>query len=100
MGEASNYKGVMLCNRPTDAAPSKPTAMDAPRFRPVGVRPEQIGLNPSKENLVCNAVAMREEASRRRADFEPEPETFLTKHRRWLADMAKKKAMLNHELQA
>lgn len=101
-GGVQNYKGVMLCNRPQDDAPPElnPT-MDAPRFRPGGLPAETLGLNPAKENLVSNMQAVQAEAARRRAE-DPErlaPETFLTKHRRWLSDMAKKKQALNQELQ-
>lgn len=103
-GGVQNYKGVMLCNRPADDAPGAPDvnpAVEAPRFRPGGLPHEPIGINPAKENLVSNMQAVQAEAARRRAE-DPErlaPETFLTKHRRWLADMAKKKQMLNQELQ-
>ena len=94
----------MLCNRPADDAPGAPDvnpAVEAPRFRPGGLPHEPIGINSAKENLVSNMQAVQAEAARRRAE-DPErlaPETFLTKHRRWLADMAKKKQMLNQELQ-
>ena len=100
-GGVQNYKGVMLCNRPADDAP--PTvnpAMDAPRFRPGGLASEPIGLNPAKENLVSNMQAVEAEAARRRAE-DPErlaPDTVMTKHKRWLAEMARKKAALNAEL--
>ena len=103
-GGVQNYKGVMLCNRPQDdgaAAPDLNPRMDAPRFRPGGLPSEALGLNPAKENLVSNMQAVQAEAARRRAE-DPErlaPETFLTKHRRWLADMAAKKAALSEELQ-
>ena len=69
--EAGNYKGVMLCNRPTDGAsqPGGPgpqhltPAIDAPSFRPVGLPAEPLGLNPAKENLVSNVLASyREQA--------------------------------------
>ena len=105
--EAGNYKGVMLCNRPMEAnsAAARPNLNmqgDAPRFRPVGLPSEQIGLNPAKENVVCNVLAMEKEAARRRAANPSEGSqdtNFLVKHRRWLADIAKKKAALNDELQ-
>ena len=100
-GGVQNYKGVMLCNRPADDAP--PTvnpAVEAPRFRPGGLASEPIGLNPAKENLVSNMLAVEAEAARRRAE-DPErlaPDTVMTKHKRWLAEMARKKAALNAEL--
>eukprot|EP00965_Chrysotila_dentata_P218924 6190842-Pleurochrysis_carterae.AAC.3 len=54
---AGNYKGVMLCNRPADTVPMGGPGpvvldpkMDAPRFRPVGLPQERIGLNPAKVN--------------------------------------------------
>ena len=100
-GGVQNYKGVMLCNRPADDAP--PTvnpAVEAPRFRPGGLASEPIGLNPAKENLVSNMQAVEAEAARRRAE-DPErlaPDTVMTKHKRWLAEMARKKAALNAEL--
>ena len=68
--EAGNYKGVMLCTRPADTAAAKPVlnpAVDAPSFRPVGLPAEPLGLNPAKENLVSNVLAVHDEASRRRA---------------------------------
>ena len=41
----SNYKGVMLCDRPSaEIGSSKP----AP-FNPAGLPPEQLGLNPPKK---------------------------------------------------
>ena len=61
-GGVQNYKGVMLCNRPADDAP--PTvnpAVEAPRFRPGGLASEPIGLNPAKENLVSNMLAVHVE---------------------------------------
>jgi hypothetical protein len=103
--DAGNYKGVMLCNRPTEpttfAGPQhlKPS-MDAPSFRPVGLPSEPLGLNPAKENLVSNILAVHDEAARRRADNPAARGTnFMNKHRAWLAEMAQKKAALNAELQ-
>jgi len=106
---SGNYKGVMLCNRPAASAPSAmgvgplhiaPT-LGAPQFRPVGVPPEPIGLPPAKDNHTTNLVMAHEEAARRRAAM-PNlgHENFLTKHRRWLSEMAKQKADLNEELDA
>ena len=75
--EAGNYKGVMLCNRPTDPTSYAPGAhvlnpsVDAPSFRPVGLPAEPLGLNPAKENLVSNVLAVHDEASRRRAARAP-----------------------------
>ena len=42
----NNYKGVMLCDRPSaaDAGPQKPTP-----FTSAVVPPEQLGLNPCKK---------------------------------------------------
>jgi len=49
---------------------------------------------------VCNVNAAHDEAARRRAEGPSQAGTnFLNRHRMWLADMAKKKAMLNQELQ-
>ena len=100
-GGVQNYKGVMLCNRPADDAPPEVNpAMEAPRFRPGGLASEPIGLNPAKENLVSNMQAVEAEAARRRAE-DPErlaPDTVMTKHKRWLAEMARKKEALNAEL--
>ena len=103
-GGVQNYKGVMLCNRPQDdgtAAPDLNPRMDAPRFRPGGLPTESLGLNPAKENLVSNMQAVEAESLRRRAEDTERlaPDTFLTKHRRWLADTAAKKAALGEELQ-
>eukprot|EP00967_Tisochrysis_lutea_P063561 scaffold82047_cov31-Tisochrysis_lutea.AAC.8 len=103
-----NYKGVMLCTRPANSAPSaggigpihlSPT-LDAPQFRPVGLPAEPIGLNPAKDNCATNVAKAHEEAARRRAAA-PKlgQENFLTKHRRWLSEMAKAKAELNDELE-
>ena len=106
--EAGNYKGVMLCNRPSEPAGySAPgvthisPSMDAPSFRPVGLPAEPLGLNPAKENLVSNVLAVHDEAARRRAEAPARqgPPNFMNKHRAWLAEMAKKKAALNQELQ-
>ena len=72
--EAGNYKGVMLCNRPTEPHGSGPgvqhitPSVDAPSFRPVGLPAEPLGLNPAKENLVSNVLAVHDEAARRRAE--------------------------------
>lgn len=105
--EAGNYKGVMLCNRPTEPAsygagpPHITPAQDAPSFRPVGLPAEPLGLNPAKENLVSNVHAVHDEAARRRAEQGPRNgPNFMSKHRAWLGEMAKKKAALNAELQA
>lgn len=108
--EAGNYKGVMLCNRPTEPSgraggPGQQhltPQIDAPSFRPVGLPAEPLGLNPAKENLVSNVVAVHEEAARRRMTEPqpPGPPNVLNKHRTWLAEMARKKAHLNAELQA
>ena len=92
----------MLCNRPADTMPLRAEPLgaaninpqvDAPRFRPVGLPSEPLGLNPAKENVVCNVVAMEREAARRRAErpHQAQPTNFMTKHRKWLADMAGKK---------
>jgi len=99
----------MLCNRPTEptarGGPGQANltpSIDAPSFRPVGLPAEPLGLNPAKENLVSNVVAVHEEAARRRATM-PQPAgppNVLNKHRAWLAEMARKKADLNNELQA
>jgi hypothetical protein len=107
--EAGNYKGVMLCNRPAEplgraGGPGQQhltPQIDAPSFRPVGLPAEPLGLNPAKENLVSNIVAVHEEAARRRATQPqpPGPPNVLIKHRVWLAEMARKKADLNAELQ-
>jgi hypothetical protein len=103
---AGNYKGVMLCNRPADSAPAfgpahlTPTC-GAPQFRPVGVAPEPLGLNPARDNPATNVAKAHEEAARRRAAApNVGHENFLTKHRRWLSEMAKQKAALNDELEA
>jgi len=102
--EAGNYKGVMLCNRPTEPSSAPPPlnpTVDAPSFRPVGLPAEPLGLNPAKENLVSNVLAVHDEASRRRAaDGRPQQTNFLNKHRAWLAEMGRKKAELNAELQS
>lgn len=106
---AGNYKGVMLCSRPADSAPSagavgsahlSPT-LGAPQFRPVGFPPEPLGLNPAKDNAGTNVAKAHEEAARRRAAApNVGHENFLNKHRRWLSEMAKQKAELNDELEA
>jgi len=102
--EAGNYKGVMLCNRPTEQSsrpgPQVSAAPEPPSFRPVGLPAEPIGLNPAKENLVTNVNSVHDEAMRRRAAMPSQAGTnFMTKHRAWLNEMAKKKATLNQELQ-
>ena len=70
-GGGQNYTGVMLCNRPTEPTSYAPAnlnpAVDAPSFRPVGLPAEPLGLNPAKENLVSNVLAVRDDAARRRA---------------------------------
>jgi len=102
--EAGNYKGVMLCNRPTEPTSAaqhmlNPT-VDAPSFRPVGLPAEPLGLNPAKENLVSNVLAVHDEAGRRRAASQgPQRTNFLNKHKAWLHEMGMKKAELNAELQ-
>eukprot|EP00966_Prymnesium_polylepis_P212357 4919471-Prymnesium_polylepis.1 len=80
----------MLCNRPTEptarGGPGQANltpSIDAPSFRPVGLPAEPLGLNPAKENLVSNVVAVHEEAARRRATM-PQPAgppNVLNKHR-------------------
>jgi len=103
--DAGNYKGVMLCNRPTEQ-PSRPgqaiIAPEKPAFRPAGVGAEPFGLNPAKENLVSNMLAVQDEALRRRQEdgVPTGPPNFMNKHRAWLAEMARKKATLNAELAA
>lgn len=102
--EAGNYKGVMLCNRPTEPTSAAQhhlsPAVDAPSFRPVGLPAEPLGLNPAKENLVSNVLAVHDEASRRRAAAPgPERTNFLNRHKAWLHEMGQKKAELNRELQ-
>lgn len=100
----------MLCNRPAEPS-SQPHGpgrqhlspqIDAPSFRPVGLPPEPLGLNPAKENLISNVIAVHEEAARRRLNMPhpPGPPNVLSKHRAWLAEMARKKAALNTELHA
>ena len=99
-GGVQNYKGVMLCNRPQDDSPPVVSPATNPRFKPGGLAAEPIGINPAKENLVSNMQAVEAEAARRRAE-DPErlaPDTVLTKHKRWLAEMARKKMALNAEL--
>jgi len=47
-----NYKGVMLCNRPVDEAPSRIRgAMDngLPAWKPAHISSEQLGLAPTKK---------------------------------------------------
>ena len=93
---AGNYKGVMLCNRPMEVAGAQKSGpgaanlnpqLDAPRFRPVGLPMEQIGLNPAKENVVCNVLALQKQAAERRAERPemPGPENYMVKHRKWCA---------------
>jgi len=100
-----NYKGVMLCNRPGDNGPGMGAAninpaIDAPRFRPVGLPMEPLGLNPARENVISNVLAMERECQRRRAEMPPSKGVdYIKKHRLWLAEMARKKAALNAELE-
>jgi len=100
-----NYKGVMLCNRPTEQSSRAGPALAAPEkapFRPSGAGGEPTGLNPAKDNLVSNMISVRDEATRRRLEDgdAQRPTNFLTKHRQWLTEMAQKKATLNAELSA
>ena len=67
-GDAGNYKGVMLCNRPSDSSPAggpeiKPE-MNAPQFRPGGLPAEQIGLNPPRDNRMTNVKLAHDEHDR------------------------------------
>ena len=87
--EAGNYKGVMLCNRPTDPSSAAgggaklAPSSDTPSFRPVGLPAEPLGLNPAKENLVSNVLAVHDEAARRRNERESTgraPTNFMNKH--------------------
>ena len=76
-GVGGTYKGVMLCNRPfggTDAA--KAAGGDGPKQFAVGVVPSAFGLN---------AALDKQKVKRKKK------ETALTKHRKWLAELQRKK---------
>lgn len=76
-GGVGTYKGVMLCNRPfggTDAA--KAGGGDGPKQFAVGVVPQAFGLN---------AALDKQKVKRKKK------ETALTKHRKWLAELQRKK---------
>ena len=76
-GGVGTYKGVMLCNRPfagTDAA--KAAGGDGPKQFAVGVVPSAFGLN---------AALDKQKVKRKKK------ETALTKHRKWLAELQRKK---------
>ena len=103
-GDAGNYKGVMLCNRPSDSSPAggpeiKPE-MNAPQFRPGGLPAEQIGLNPPRDNRMTNVKLAHDEHDRLVAARPEGPTNFLSKHRKWLAEIAKKKKAVHAELEA
>ena len=103
-GDAGNYKGVMLCNRPSDSSPAggpeiKPE-MTAPQFRPGGLPAEQIGLNPPRDNRMTNVKLAHDEHDRLVAARPEGPTNFLSKHRKWLAEIAKKKKAVHAELEA
>lgn len=79
-GGVGTYKGVMLCNRPfagTEAAAK--TGGDGVKSFAVGVVPTTIGVS---------SVPGKDKIRRKRK------ETALTKHKRWLAELQKKKDSL------
>jgi hypothetical protein len=71
----NNYKGVMLCDRPSavDAGSSKP----AP-FTSAVVPPEQLGLNPTKKVTVHSTTVK-----------EKDTESALYKHKQYLSRLQK-----------
>ena len=80
------------------------TQLHALPFRPGGLSVEPLGINPAKGSIPCNVLAMEEEEeARRRAAMWQRPRAewcVLSKHRRWLADVVRKQAELNDQLQA
>ena len=80
------------------------TQLHALPFRPGGLSVEPLGINPAKGHIPCNVLAIEEEEeARRRAAMWQRPRAewcVLSKHRRWLADVVRKQAELNDQLQA
>merc|ERR1711871_91324 len=77
VGGVGTYKGVMLCNRPFAGTESaKAGGGDGPKQFAVGVVPSAFGLN---------AALDKQKVKRKKK------ETALTKHKKWLAELQRKK---------
>lgn len=73
----SNYKGVMLCDRPSaEAAPSRPNS-----FISAVKQHEPLGLNPAKALVLAAGNAGGKKA--------PDKTSALYKHRQWLSQLQK-----------
>jgi hypothetical protein len=77
-GSIGNYKGVMLCNRPPDAGARPVKDGPSPFISRVTVK-EQIGLNPTAQ------LPPRSRLPKKNLEI-------LSRHKRWLADLAAQKA--------
>jgi hypothetical protein len=85
----SNYKGVMLCDRPTTKFGAK-TSGDSQAQMPFscaigpGSKYESLGLNPSKEQ---RAIKMATEGKTRPRDNND----YMTRHKQWLSGLNKQR---------
>mmetsp|Transcript_31910 Transcript_31910/g.76209 ORF Transcript_31910/g.76209 Transcript_31910/m.76209 type:complete len:442 (+) Transcript_31910:134-1459(+) len=85
----SNYKGVMLCDRPTTKAGGRGAA-DSGVAMPFacavgpGSKYEALGLNPSRENRAAKLASDNKGKPRENNDF-------LSKHKQWLARLNKER---------
>mmetsp|Transcript_24932 Transcript_24932/g.82135 ORF Transcript_24932/g.82135 Transcript_24932/m.82135 type:complete len:439 (-) Transcript_24932:141-1457(-) len=84
----SNYKGVMLCDRPTTKGGAGKTAQsDGGPFACAvgpGSKYEALGLNPSREQRAAKLAADNKVRPREGNDF-------LSKHKKWLSQLGKAK---------
>lgn len=85
-----NYKGILLCDRPTQLAPSASDGMDSSggkSFCPAGRTGNPVGYGPTLESRSVreNNLALRAENFKRNRNQTREA---LTKHRRWLRSFA------------
>eukprot|EP00294_Goniomonas_avonlea_P017843 CAMPEP_0114558176 /NCGR_PEP_ID=MMETSP0114-20121206/10232_1 /TAXON_ID=31324 /ORGANISM="Goniomonas sp, Strain m" /LENGTH=453 /DNA_ID=CAMNT_0001743529 /DNA_START=56 /DNA_END=1417 /DNA_ORIENTATION=+ len=84
----SNYKGVMLCDRPVAKMPGKPQQLESGQAMPFScsIGPmskfEQIGLNPSREERAARLAMESKVAGKIHDDF-------FSKHKQWLAQLKK-----------
>eukprot|EP00286_Rhodomonas_abbreviata_P019325 CAMPEP_0181294930 /NCGR_PEP_ID=MMETSP1101-20121128/3869_1 /TAXON_ID=46948 /ORGANISM="Rhodomonas abbreviata, Strain Caron Lab Isolate" /LENGTH=267 /DNA_ID=CAMNT_0023399633 /DNA_START=93 /DNA_END=893 /DNA_ORIENTATION=+ len=85
----SNYKGVMLCDRPTTKAGGR-GAVDSGVAMPFacavgpGSKYEALGLNPSREQRAGKLASDNKSRPRETNDF-------LSKHKQWLARLNKQR---------
>ena len=93
----SNYKGVMLCDRPTTKFGAK-AAGDGQQMPfscaiGPGSKYEALGLNPSKEQ---RAIKMASEGKTRPRDNND----YMTRHKQWLSSLNKQRHMKTMEDEA